>query len=105
MCTKMRQKSILHRVIFFLDIKTSQNKSSSGVPAKEDKKYKKAQLKNFFCVCLSYAHDHKLHNGRCYNYGCPKLTSGLTEVKNYEAVRSRWMAASVAYWWCNWSEK
>ena len=48
----------------------------------------------FFFVCLSYAHDHKLHNGRCYNYWCPKLTSELTKVPNYEKKHNKWMAAS-----------
>ena len=43
---------------------------------------------------FSYSHDIELHNGRCYNYGCQKLTSGLNEVSNYDAVQSRWMAAS-----------
>ena len=43
---------------------------------------------------LRYAFVPTLYNGRCYNYGCPKLTSGLTEVSNYHANTRNWMAAS-----------
>ena len=43
---------------------------------------------------LRYAFVPTLYNGRCYNYGCPKLTSGLTEVTNYHANTKKWMAAS-----------